>query len=268
MRAMRLSLVGMVILVLLGGTGGTVLAQEPIDDAVEPHSFMFVGNSLLFWNDGAYREFERLAAAEEPPGTVEVMPVVQGGVILDALHRMSLFRVNRTRVRWRRMQRGGTTAEKRGLPTTASADDCVRHPRISAGAAREPVSARVPPRCAAIPSPAERADRHGRSPGVPRAGPLPVHLRGRTRSSRLVGGGRMARPPRQARRQRPSASRSHGGTGRTIDQPSDTRLADHARAVSAQEYVPRRRSRHRRSPGRDLTPHGDVEWCCIHPRLE
>jgi hypothetical protein len=68
MSTLRLSLVGMVILALLGGSASATLAQSETHAPRDaPTSVLFVGNSYTYWNDGVDTHVAALAASEDPP---------------------------------------------------------------------------------------------------------------------------------------------------------------------------------------------------------
>ena len=99
MRVLRVPLAGVVIVVLLAGSVGTTLAQDPAENATaaEPESILFVGNSFSFWDDGVWTHVAGLAASEDPPRTIDVDSITAGGAPLKSF----VSRVSAERVRER-----------------------------------------------------------------------------------------------------------------------------------------------------------------------
>ena len=89
MRTLRLSLAGAVVLALLGGPGSVVMAQDATDQAVEPDSILFVGNSFTFFNDGVEDYVTALAESEKPPRDITADASTMGGATLKTHHQMS-----------------------------------------------------------------------------------------------------------------------------------------------------------------------------------
>jgi hypothetical protein len=82
MRTLRLSLAGTVIVVLVGGLSSVVMAQDATEQAVEPDSILFVGNSLTFFNDGVEQHVAALTASEDPPREIIADASTMGGATL------------------------------------------------------------------------------------------------------------------------------------------------------------------------------------------
>jgi len=92
MRRLRSTLVATVAVVLAFGTVTGTVAQEaePVaEDAAEPESVLFVGNSFTFFNDGVENHVQALAASADPPTALEVTPAAFGGATLATHHQMA-----------------------------------------------------------------------------------------------------------------------------------------------------------------------------------
>lgn len=89
MRTLRVFLAGTAIVGMLGGLGSVVVAQDATDQAVEPDSILFVGNSFTYFNDGVENHVAALAAAEDPPRDIAADASTMGGATLKIHHQMS-----------------------------------------------------------------------------------------------------------------------------------------------------------------------------------
>jgi hypothetical protein len=89
MRVLRLSLVGTVTLSLIGGLGSVVMAQDATDQAVEPDSILFVGNSFTENLGGVENHVSALAASENPPREIVAAARTMGGATLKTHHQQS-----------------------------------------------------------------------------------------------------------------------------------------------------------------------------------
>jgi hypothetical protein len=83
------SLVGTVTLVLLGGLSGVVIAQDATDQAVEPDSILFIGDSFTWAVGGIGTHVAALAASEEPPHAVTTDASTMDRSTLEIHHQMS-----------------------------------------------------------------------------------------------------------------------------------------------------------------------------------
>jgi hypothetical protein len=89
MRTLQLSLAGTVILSLVGGLSSLVMAQGAADQAVEPDSILFVGNSFTSAGGGIETHVADLAASEDPPRTIRTSASTMVGATLKIHHQMS-----------------------------------------------------------------------------------------------------------------------------------------------------------------------------------
>ena len=89
MRTLRLSLIGTVTLALVGGLGSVVMAQDATDQAVEPDSILFVGNSFTENLGGVENHVSALAGSENPPREIVAAARTMGGATLKTHHQES-----------------------------------------------------------------------------------------------------------------------------------------------------------------------------------
>jgi hypothetical protein len=88
MRTLRLSLTGTVIVALLAGLSGAVLAQDGEAETGERETILFVGNSFTFFNDGVETHVQALAGSEDPTRAIEVDSAAFGGATLATHYQM------------------------------------------------------------------------------------------------------------------------------------------------------------------------------------
>ena len=89
MRTLRLSLIGTVTLSLVGGLGSVVMAQDATDQAVEPDSVLFIGDSFTWAVGGIETHVAALAEAEDPPHAMTADASTMDRATLKIHHQMS-----------------------------------------------------------------------------------------------------------------------------------------------------------------------------------
>lgn len=89
MRRSQLTLVATLAVALFLNTGAGTVAQGVDEDAVDPESVLFVGNSFTYFNGGVEKQVAGLAAAEDPPRQIGVVAATLPGATLKRHHFLS-----------------------------------------------------------------------------------------------------------------------------------------------------------------------------------